>query len=396
MTLAERAIARFVAWADTFGPAGAGDIETLRRVRVAVAESSLGLVFTAAMAALYAAMGSPVAALALAAVFVGLAFVPSALRAGTKIEHVGNAMMALAFGSILVVAFRTSGFESPAVAWMFLLPLSVYPVAGRAAAIVWASLAALGLFALFVATRAGSPVAHDLAPGEATILRILGFAGVLGATLALLLVLDAARIASVAAQRAAERALDRQRILDDMHDGVGSQLLGLLVQARAGALPESELATGLESCLDDLRLIVDSLDPLNAPLDVALHALRARLRPRFEAASIELAFDVDDTLAAAFAPSATMQALRALQEMLGNALRHARAHRVGVRIGRLPDTATMELAVVDDGIGLVSDSPRRGRGLKSLETRARALGGRLVLAPRERGLRVAIELPVPR
>lgn len=399
MTGVRRAAARVVALADGFLPAGSADVELVRRVRVAVAQSALGIVSTLLMSAAYAAMGSPISAGAIGAVALGLLAVPSAIRRGVPVERVGDAMMALAFASSLAVALRTGGFGSPAVVWTFLLPLSVYAVSGRRSAVAWTVLATFQVAGLYAANRFGVPFADDLDPRDLDVMRVLGYVGVLGASLALLLVLDGARVASLEVQRAAERALDRQRILDDMHDGVGSQLLGLLLQARSGTLAEGELVAGLESSLDDLRLIVDSLDPVNESLEAALHALRVRLRARFEAAGVQLSFDVDEAVAGSFESAASMQILRALQEMLTNTLRHARAQRVQVRLGRLAREGNgperVELAVQDDGIGLGGEPLRRGRGMKSLTTRALKLGGRLVVEPRAPGLRVAIEMPIP-
>jgi signal transduction histidine kinase len=389
---------RLLAWADRFLPDEGPhvlSVEDVRRVRLAVAQAALGFLSTLAMCGLYAALGSPLSALAIACVSVGLALVPWLLRRGVSAVTVGNLTIALAYGATLTVALRSGGPASPAVVWSFLLPLAVYAVSGRASAMLWTALAGALLVCLQLASRAGVVFAQDFQPGALVVLRLIGDAGVLGATVALLVAIDSARSAAVEAQRAAELALDRQRILDDMHDGVGSHVLGLLVQSRAGTLHEADLVAGLESCLDDLRLIVDSLDPQHASLSMALGALRARVAPRCEGLGVTLTWDVDPELTERFTPAAGMQVMRALQELLNNALRHAQAQTVTVRIAARAGGTGMEVAVLDDGVGLAGEGSPKGRGMKSLRTRARKLGGALVVAPRSPGLRVAIELPVP-
>ncbi|MBK6810058.1 MAG: hypothetical protein IPL19_11540 [Sandaracinaceae bacterium] len=389
---------RLLAWADRFLPDEGPhvlSVEDVRRVRLAVAQAALGFLSTLAMCGLYAALGSPLSALAIACVSVGLALVPWLLRRGVSAVTVGNLTIALAYGATLTVALRSGGPASPAVVWSFLLPLAVYAVSGRASAMLWTALAGALLVGLQLASRAGVVFAQDFQPGALVVLRLIGDAGVLGATVALLVAIDSARSAAVEAQRAAELALDRQRILDDMHDGVGSHVLGLLVQSRAGTLHEADLVAGLESCLDDLRLIVDSLDPQHASLSMALGALRARVAPRCEGLGVTLTWDVDPELTERFTPAAGMQVMRALQELLNNALRHAQAQTVTVRIAARAGGTGMEVAVLDDGVGLAGEGSPKGRGMKSLRTRARKLGGALVVAPRSPGLRVAIELPVP-
>jgi signal transduction histidine kinase len=397
MNLAHRLGERFLGWADSFLPAGQPEVELVRRVRVAVAQAVLGLLFTLAMAALYLTLGSRVSALALALVGASLAAVPWLVRRGISVVVIGNAMVGLTYCATLVVALHSGGVASPAVVWNFLFPLSVYAVCGRRSAVVWSVLAGLQIGGLYVASALGMEPAQDLREPAGATLQLIGHLGVLGAMGALLFVLDGARLASVRALKEAERAESRQRILDDMHDGVGSHLLGLLVEARAGTLREVELIACLETCLDDLRLIVDSLDPRHASLDAAFGALRARLSSRCEGLGVELTWDVAEEVVLALDPADGMHVLRALQEMITNALRHAEAAKIDIRLGALSGSTARgfrtELAVRDYGVGLRSEGNPRGRGMKSLQVRARKLGGALVIEPQQPGLRVAIELP---
>jgi signal transduction histidine kinase len=390
---------RLLAWADRFLPDEGPhvlSVEDVRRVRLAVAQAALGFLSTLAMCGLYAALGSPLSALAIACVSVGLALVPWLLRRGVSAVTVGNLTIALAYGATLTVALRSGGPASPAVVWSFLLPLAVYAVSGRASAMLWTALAG----ALLVGPAAG-PRARAWS-SRRTFSRARSWCcGSLGMRVSWAprspcwwpSTAHAPRRSRPSARR--ELALDRQRILDDMHDGVGSHVLGLLVQSRAGTLHEADLVAGLESCLDDLRLIVDSLDPQHASLSMALGALRARVAPRCEGLGVTLTWDVDPELTERFTPAAGMQVMRALQELLNNALRHAQAQTVTVRIAARAGGTGMEVAVLDDGVGLAGEGSPKGRGMKSLRTRARKLGGALVVAPRSPGLRVAIELPVP-
>lgn len=397
MKLARRLGERLLFWADSFLPAGQREVELVRRVRVAVAQAVLGLLFTLAMAVLYLALGSQTSALALALVGACLAAVPGLLRRGRSVVAIGNATVALTYCTTLVVALHSGGAASPAVGWNFLFPIAVYAVCGLRSAMVWSLLAGLQIGGLYLAPALGIEVAQDLRQSALAALQLIGHLGVLSAMGMLLFVLDGARRASVRALQEAERAESRQRILNDMHDGVGSHLLGLLVEARAGTLREVELIACLETCLDDLRLIVDSLDPLHASLDAAFGALRARLSARCEGLGVELAWDVAPEVVLAFGPADGMHVLRALQEMVINALRHAAAAKIDIRLGSLAGStaggARIELAVRDYGVGLRAEGNPRGRGIKSLQLRARKLGGTLVIEPQQPGLRVAIELP---
>jgi signal transduction histidine kinase len=87
---------------------------------------------------------------------------------------------------------------------------------------------------------------------------------------------------------------------------------------------------------------------------------------------------------------------RIAQEALRNALRHAAAERIEVRLedggGRLV------LSVADDGAGFDAEAADvRGRrlGLTSMEERASELGGRLAIESRpDAGTTVRLEIPV--
>lgn len=388
---------RVTAWVEYFVPADERDAERVHAARVSVVVASIGLPFALANMALYWILGSPVAALALTAVTLGLAAVPPSIRRGASPLATGHAMAALTWFATLIVALRSGGFASPAVMWSLLLPLSIAVVGSRRSALMWSALSGALVLGLYLTAILGLNVPQDLGDPAHLTLLFLGYAGVAGAMLALLFVLDDARWAASAAHRKAERALDHQRILDDMHDGVGSNLLGLLVEARAGILRIPDLITSLETCVDDLRLIVDSLDPLHTTLEGAFAALRGRLSSRCETLGIDLSWDVDPVVVSRFDAAGGLHVLRALQEMVTNALRHARSPCIDIRFGAVKGDASstcVELAVRDHGVGLCAGGNSRGRGMKSLRARALSLGGSLVLEPCAPGLRVALEIPL--
>lgn len=84
MTGDEGGIDRWLAWADAYLPPGLADAESVRTVRVAVAQAWLGFAATLGMVALYASMGSKLAAFALVAVSMGLAARPSSSDAASR------------------------------------------------------------------------------------------------------------------------------------------------------------------------------------------------------------------------------------------------------------------------------------------------------------------------
>lgn len=186
---------------------------------------------------------------------------------------------------------------------------------------------------------------------------------------------------------------ERQRIVRDMHDGIGGQLLGLMVQVRGGAIEPRLIEQGLESSIADLRLIVDSMDTADGSLTETLRSFEHRVRAQVEAAG--MVFSVHHGLSEAQAgpgPRPTLQILRILQESVTNALRHSGAKTIALS-SRYADDGGIEIAVTDDGRGIDGGAPA-GRGLTSMRSRAAAVRGELAVTTSADGTTVALKLPV--
>jgi len=199
-----------------------------------------------------------------------------------------------------------------------------------------------------------------------------------------------------AAREAEAAALERSRIMQDMHDGLGSQLVSSLAMARAGELGSQQTYELLRSCIDDLRLAIDSSHGTDDSLLLALGNLRFRMQPRLKAAGITLQWETQ-TLSEALPLRAQDQlpVLRVVQESLSNALKHASAKTVTVKVSQ---TATaLSVLVADDGEGFDVEAARAhatGKGLNSLSKRARVLGGQLQITSSERGTVVSLLVPL--
>lgn len=171
---------------------------------------------------------------------------------------------------------------------------------------------------------------------------------------------------------------ERRRMMRDMHDGLGSQLvqtLNLVRNARGDLKPE-RVAAMLQQALEELRLMLDSLEPMDGDLPAILGTLRLRVGPALEAAGIELDWRVEETAPIADLDArGVMHLFRCVQEVLANVVKHARASRVRVRTWDGADGAVY-LAIEDDGQGasaaVASGQAGRvvGRGLSNIRNRA--------------------------
>ncbi|MBL8279903.1 MAG: sensor histidine kinase [Pelomonas sp.] len=198
------------------------------------------------------------------------------------------------------------------------------------------------------------------------------------------------------AERQQALLLERQRIMADMHDGLGSALLSALVAMEQGSMSHEQCVEVLRECVDDLRLVIDSLEPVGHDLVSLLATMRYRLGKRLQTGGLKLDWDVQDlpTLPWLEPPDA-LHVLRLMQEALNNVLKHARASRV--RMVTRHHGNYVEIRVEDDGAGFDLQSIQHGRGLKSQIKRAQRLGGKLRIdSSPGHGTRLSLRLPVER
>jgi signal transduction histidine kinase len=148
--------------------------------------------------------------------------------------------------------------------------------------------------------------------------------------------------------------------------------------------------------VDDLRLVIDSLEPIGHDLVTLLASLRHRLGRRLEAAGLGMQWEVEDLPPLEWLhPPDALQVLRIVQEVLTNVLKHASAQTVRIATRRHGDE--VQVLIEDDGRGFDPEAAGGGRGLRHLVQRAARLGGRLVLdsAPGQ-GTRIQLDLPLQR
>lgn len=187
---------------------------------------------------------------------------------------------------------------------------------------------------------------------------------------------------------------ERERLMRDMHDGIGGHLVSTLAILEQRGQHRGAVADAIQGALHDLRLMIDSLDPVEGDLNAVLAMFRDRIEPRLRAAGVALRWQVADLPQLSdLGPSAVLSILRILQEAVTNTLKHAQAREIIVDAYAKGDDDEIVIRVSDDGCGFDSDVARGGRGLGNLAHRAEALGGRLDIASTSRGTNIALILP---
>lgn len=187
---------------------------------------------------------------------------------------------------------------------------------------------------------------------------------------------------------------ERRRIARDLHDGLQGTLVLLALEAQQvacqpGAPPGvAEAATRLRSRIDAAAVGLRELVHAVMPTMLVERGLTAAVEDLAERMPLPVRLELDAGGQLDGPVSST--AYFVVAEALTNAVKHARARLVVIRVAREGSRLTVE--VTDDGVGGAAKAA--GMGLRSLADRVGALGGKLrVRSEPGEGTTVTAELP---
>ena len=189
------------------------------------------------------------------------------------------------------------------------------------------------------------------------------------------------------------RLRDRERLLQELHDGFGSQLVAARVHAQREGLSQDEAVKIFNECIADLHLIVDVMKTDVISLHDALVDLRFRLDRRLESSNLKLCVDLDVKAVPFIEQDAIIQILRIIQEAISNAIQHSRATQISLTAGYLKNELVVEIH--DNGIGFGPSANISGNGMRNMKRRAHAIGAELCFRT-DRGAVVEIRLRLGR
>jgi len=179
----------------------------------------------------------------------------------------------------------------------------------------------------------------------------------------------------------------RTRIATDLHDDIGASLsqiaiLSEVVRRRAGSgetvitEPLAQIAATARELVDGMSDIVWAIDPHKdrvASLAKRMRRLGSDVLPGSDIGfDFQVSGEDDDRWVGA---DARRQVFLIFKEAINNIVRHAGATEVRVALG--VENGTITLVVGDNGCGFDPAADSDGHGLRSLQDRARRLGGTL-------------------
>ena len=199
---------------------------------------------------------------------------------------------------------------------------------------------------------------------------------------------------------------ERDRFGMDLHDGIIQSIyaIGLMLddtqhrmhedmdQAREGI---HRGIMGLNEVIRDIRNYILDLRPnrfQGRDLKEGLGELARELRAN---SFLDVNLELNETNISSLTPEKTVEILHIAQESLSNARKHARASCVDIVLKGLDNS--LVLSICDDGIGIQPDLENHatGNGLRNMQERTQALGGKFEMATQSKGgTQVLIKIPL--
>jgi PAS domain S-box-containing protein len=197
---------------------------------------------------------------------------------------------------------------------------------------------------------------------------------------------------------------EQRRIGQDLHDGIGQQLTGLMLLSDAllkklakRAVTENKDVQRITELLAEARVQVHQLSRGLHPVPATAHGLMTALGQLAQSVSglhdIDCRFHCPQSILLEDNLMAT-HLFRIAQEAIHNAVRHGRAKRI--RLALIEASGSVRLTVRDYGCGISQAGGKsRGLGLQIMKSRCEAIGASLMLyAVRPHGTRLECRLPI--
>ncbi len=196
---------------------------------------------------------------------------------------------------------------------------------------------------------------------------------------------------------------ERQRIGMDLHDQTLADLTRLSRRLErltyepdvAGEALEP-LVRSLQHCMQDLRQIIEEAKPSVLQLFGFVQAVENHLDRSVRDSGLSIDSElIDETECGvdSLDPTVCVALFRITQEAINNAVRHAQANRIVVRLGEQTDGFSVE--VCDDGVGIAKQRRRNGGGIDNMKTRARLISAKFSISAGRNNLGTAISVHLP-
>ncbi|WP_175392722.1 tetratricopeptide repeat-containing sensor histidine kinase [Aquimarina megaterium] len=199
------------------------------------------------------------------------------------------------------------------------------------------------------------------------------------------------------------RQLEQQRMSEELHDGVLGRLFGVRlsldgINQRANdgfTEARNKYIDELKAIEKEIRLISHDLGAETLPSDVAyIDAVENLIKDLCEVHNIEFEFNNDEDIDwEGIDDQKKVNFFRILQESMQNIFKHAHADHIKINFDYVD--STINLTILDDGIGFRANKVKKGIGLKNITSRVSQMNGEVQFLSNEgSGTTVSVRVPI--
>ena len=190
---------------------------------------------------------------------------------------------------------------------------------------------------------------------------------------------------------------ERMRFAQDLHDGLGANLsamkmvLGLLDDPASQSI-KAKTEYLLKESIDDLRQLIHAMSPRSLSRLGFVKAVQELAIIIVQTGKVQIKIQSED-FPKNLPEEMQVNLYRIVQELFQNALKHAQAAHITLKLGRHPRGLTLQYT--DDGCGFdLTTKTTSGNGLSNLQTRAQLLNATLdIESVVGAGTTVRVEVP---
>jgi len=196
---------------------------------------------------------------------------------------------------------------------------------------------------------------------------------------------------------------ERERLGRDLHDDLSQRLAGAALMTRTLAkelkgrsAADREKARALGDLLAEATSVARNLSRGLHPITITANGLPKALEELAARVPQNVRFNWPTSKKLDLDPSVALHVYRIAEEAVGNAVRHAEANSITIRLHTTPGRK-IALTITDDGKGFGKRPGPEGMGLQNMRYRTRVIRGTLKIASApKRGTVVTCILPIPR
>lgn len=186
---------------------------------------------------------------------------------------------------------------------------------------------------------------------------------------------------------------ERKRISENLHDGLGQQLL--VIKNRLMATDDSQTRNLVDSAIEEVRFISRDLHPFLLKEFGITKAIEYTLSQIDENTNLFLSKEIDD-INDLFSKDDELHIYRIIQESMSNVLKHSQATAAKVTIKKYSDY--ISITIRDNGIGFnfpEKYKEEKSLGLKTLLDRTKFLNGEAkISSKKDKGTKLNFEIPI--